>query len=345
MGTRKAAALLAAVSLAIGACAPVDATDNEPLLKGPPVQDVVSPYHAALVCLRSQLTPEEQHVSFGVLDFPDLTGKFNLAQGGAGSFSTQGGADRLITALHTIGVRVVQTDPKYLGLVDWYLSRGGVGMFGDGQIHYIHIPQKDGSVRIEPSKTIPVVMGTFEPANIVISGAITAADFLPGEGGEVSVAGIGGGYREYRMLIGMDAKATRMPVGSELGGSVVATTHVSKQIVAYEFKLGIASFFGGPNYTDVNAGKDGREALQFSEGFMTDYVAYRLVSEAFGITACEPQVEYAEGKLVPNQQKDEATTPPPKAATDKPAAMPHPGERGDLNDGKQQVAETGKKTP
>jgi curli biogenesis system outer membrane secretion channel CsgG len=187
-----------------------------------------------------------------------------------------------------------------------------------------------------------VIKGTFEPANVVISGAITSADFLPGQGGELSVAGIGGGYREYRMLIGMDAKATRMPVGSELGGSVVSTAHISKQIVAYEFKLGVASFFGGPNYTSINAGKDGREALQFSEGFMLDYVAYRLVAETFGITACQPQVEYAEGELIPHARKTE--TPAPKAATSAPKALPHPGARGDLGTGKQKVAESDKKS-
>jgi hypothetical protein len=217
------------------------------------------------------------------VEFPDRTGKFAVSSESAtGNFSTQGAQDAFTDALHQIGMRVVETGAGFRSLVDWYNAKAASNMVGDGVVRSMRTP--DGKTR--DIKYIPLIQGTLMSPNLVVSGSIDSLDFLPGGGAELYVGGIGGGYRQYRILVGMEGRIIKMPVGTQVGGQVVASEQLTKQVVADEMKAGIARFFGN-NFIQFDIGSQRREALQYVELEMTKYMAYRLVSEYFGIRDCD----------------------------------------------------------
>lgn len=268
--------LVAAAAAATGFSVSASATpirDDARLTQGPPVRDIIGPYDAALQCLAGQLTDEQRQTTFAPGFFPDRTGRLNFAaESGAGNFSTQGAEDMISSSLALAGVQVVDMSPMYRQGVDWVL--GKVAM-----------------------SSTPVNIQIVYP-DVVISGAITSLDFLPGGGANVNIAGVQLGRRQARILVAMDGRAVAMP-GNRLqraGGIALSNERTSKQIVGYEDNAGVTRFFGrnSPVFVSAEFGRRPNEALQYAQRIMVDRLVFRLVSQTFGITACEPQLEYGD---------------------------------------------------
>lgn len=244
------------------------ATHNAPLVQGPAVTMIVSPYDKALACLNGKLTPDQRRVTYAVGSFPDRTGKVNYAAPEAsGSFLGQGYDDALITSLRKIGVQVVDMGPAYQKNFDWAVSRARL------QRYSIKLP------------------------DVLVTGSFNTADIQPGGGWELT-GPIEAGMRQNRLLVGFDARATAMPLNAFAeAGQVLTTFAYTKQLVGYENKAGFTTFFGGGSTRSLigfNLGKQGREALQYAGRTMMDVVAYRTVRDITGQTECDETFRLAE---------------------------------------------------
>lgn len=243
------------------------------LTKGPPIHESLSPYDAALQCLATQLTPEQKKTSFSAGSFPDRTGKVNyVADAGTGTFSSQGLEDMVLTSLAQTGVTVVDSSPMFKQSLDWTIQKMIMGRATN--------------------------VSLMNP-DVMINGAVTTFDFLPGGGADVNIAGIKLAHQQSRILVSMDARAVVMPGAglSEPGGKIIAFDKPSKQIVGYEDSAGGTGFFGpknSPTYVSLDFGHRPNEAIQYAERIMVDRVVFKLVSQVFHVTACQAQLEYGD---------------------------------------------------
>lgn len=251
-------------------------SQNAPLTKGPPPEEITSPYDPALQCLSSQLSVEERSTSFSVGAFPDRTGKANfVADSGAGNFSTSGSEDMLMSSLSRAGVRTVDTSPTFRSGIDWMFQK---------------IVLSNHQHAVDVSLAFP---------DVIINGAITTFDFMPGGGASINIAGAQLAHQQSRILVGMDARAVLMP-GSRIpgaGGTVLTTDRISKQIVGYEDSAGGTAFFGPKNsstFVSIDFGHRPTEAIQFAERIMVDRLAAVLVSRVFNIKSCDAQLRYGD---------------------------------------------------
>lgn len=266
---------LAGLMLGTAACASTNTlpTQNVPLVQGPPIQRVASPYEPALTCLATALTLEQRATSFSIGYFQDRTGKTNyVSESGTGAFSTQGGEDMVLSSLAATGVTVVDTSPQFRGQVDW--------MFG--------------KVALTPGANLNV---SLMFPDVIISGAITSFDFMPGGEQSLRVAGVGGSQSQSRVLVRMDGRAVRMPGGQQAAGILLASERIDKQIVGYQQEAGVTSFFG-PNdsatLVEFNLGERQNEAIQYMEGVMIDRLVARLVADTFDVTACDGHIAWGD---------------------------------------------------
>jgi curli biogenesis system outer membrane secretion channel CsgG len=180
------------------------ATENVGLVKGPPIQDITTPYDSALSCLRGRVSKK---VTFAVGAILDQTGKEQITEGGTGKFVTQGAGDLVQSALFKAGVTVLnRRDPRILETeVKWGL---------------------------QDSKGIV-------PTDYFITGSINSLDVLPGGGVQAEVGGIGPTYSQMRILVGLDMSLTNARTGQ-----VVANVPLQKQIFASDFEFAIGRFMG-----------------------------------------------------------------------------------------------------
>lgn len=103
--------------LGLAACAvPVSGPEleaNEALVKGPVIQDIVTPFDRALSCLDGRINRDVLRFSVGAVI--DATGKEQLSESGTGKFVTQGAGDIVQSALFQAGVAVVnRRDPRVI---------------------------------------------------------------------------------------------------------------------------------------------------------------------------------------------------------------------------------------
>lgn len=245
--------LLIALTVALGGCAnavgPMDRP--APLVAGPPVQDVVTPYDRAVACLGG-LTRTPVTISVG--EIADSTGKDAISDGGQGKFITQGAGDIVQTALVKSGaVRVVnRRDPRVL------------------------ITEMQWGIRA-PSN--------IAPTDYFITGSINTLDFLPGAAAEINVGGIGPRYRQYRALVGLDLALTKASTSE-----VEAVSAINKQIFADEVGFNVGRFFG-ETLVQIDLSSQQREALQFALRGMLYYATYELLSKIFGGDACRHELD------------------------------------------------------
>lgn len=201
-------AALLALSLVNG-CSAVDGfgftatSKNMPIPKGPPIQDVVTPFDEALACIRGKIDPS---ISFAVGQVIDATGKETYSEGGSGKMLSQGAGEMVQTALFRAGVTVVnRRDPN------------------------IPVVETQWGIRDIKQQT---------PVNFYISGSINSLDFIPGGGIEVDVAGIGARHRQNRILIALDLSLT-----DAFTGRIIANVPLQKQIFTSEDAVGTDRFF------------------------------------------------------------------------------------------------------
>jgi hypothetical protein len=246
------------------------------------------PLGAQLACVASNLPTSGRSTTFTVVDFPDKTGRVNLNGGpdSMGNFNTQGGADMLVSSLIRAGVKVVDQSPALRALADWQLVKISQKLVGNGRNWSV-------SDNGKPITTdfMPLTNAMMAQAKIGLLGAITSTDFIPGGGVNVSVAGAGGGYNKNAAITRIDMRAILMPAANEMvGGKVIASTVVEKQIVQDGVQISISRYFGpssGPTLISVDAGYMRREPMQLSTGAMLDLATADLLAQIFKINACQ----------------------------------------------------------
>jgi curli biogenesis system outer membrane secretion channel CsgG len=212
---------------------------NEPLVKGPAVMDVVTPFDRALACLDGRINKEALRFSVGAI--VDATGKEQVTDGGSGKFVTQGAGDIVQSALFLAGATVVnRRDPRVIeNEVKWGL--------------------------LDTKKQ--------EFSTFFITGSINSLDFLPGGGFDVQIAGVGPRYRQNRILVGLDLSLTETR-----SGKIVANVPLQKQVVATEDGFGIGRFFGNTLISMDIGGKE-REALNLVLRQMLNLATFELLTQ------------------------------------------------------------------
>jgi curli biogenesis system outer membrane secretion channel CsgG len=177
---------------------------NVDLPKGPPIEDLVTPFDTALTCMQGKLEPS---ISFAVGQVVDATGKEAYADGGSGKFVTQGAGEMVQSALFRAGVTVVnRRDPN------------------------IPIVEQNWGIRDLKQQT---------PANFYVSGSINSLDFIPGGGVAMNIAGVGSSRKQSRILIALDLSMT-----DAFSGRIVGNVSLQKQIFTRELGSTTDRFFG-----------------------------------------------------------------------------------------------------
>ena len=250
-----AVALLSATVLT--ACASYDYKTDAPLVAGPPVAQITTPYDRAIACL-AQFDIEPRVVSVGAIT--DETGKQTFSDGGNGSFITQGAGDIVQTALVQSGTSTVvnRRDPRVI------------------------ITELQWGIRQS---------STLIPSDFFVTGSINTLDFIPGGGIEVNVAGVGPKYRQFRALVGLD-----LALSDTQTGRVIAVSSIQKQIVADEVGFNVGRFFG-ETLVQIDLGHQQREALQFALRGMLYFATFDLLSQLYADrvgTVCRAEIQSAE---------------------------------------------------
>ena len=179
-------------------------TRNVALPDGPPVEEIITNFDEALVCLRGHI-PEE--ITFGAGQVVDATGRESYAEGSTGRFVSQGAAEMVQSAMFRAGASVVnRRDPQIL------------------------VTETQWGIR-DIQRQIPV--------NFFISGSINSLDFIPGGGGSVEIGGVGPRYRQSRILIGLDLSLT-----DAFTGRILASVPLQRQIFSREVGFSAGRFFG-----------------------------------------------------------------------------------------------------
>ncbi len=249
--------LIGAAAVVLGACGTAPLNKDAILLEGPPVSDITTPYDRAIACL-AQFDIDPSIISVGAIT--DETGKESFSEGGNGKFVTQGAGDIVQTALVQSGVATVvnRRDPRVI-------------------ITELQWGIRDAS--------------TLIPADFFVTGSINTIDFIPGGGGEVVIAGVGGKYRQFRALVGLD-----LALSNTTTGEVVAVTALKKQIVADEVGANVSRFFG-TTLVNIDLGTQQREAMQFALRGMLYFAAFDLLSQLYGEqvgAACRGEIDLLE---------------------------------------------------
>lgn len=270
--SRRQRALLQAATVAglalLSACASVQQSargfespplpQNEPLVKGPAVTTLVTPFDRALSCLDGRINKDSLRFAVGAIT--DSTGKEQVTDGGAGKFLTQGAGDIVQSALFMAGASVVnRRDPRIIeneakwGLID---------------------------VKKQASTTF------------FITGSINSLDFLPGGGYDLQVAGLGPRSRQQRILVGLDLSLTDVRTGR-----IVANVPLQKQVVSTEDGFGIGRFFG-TTLVSGDFGSKQREALNLVLRQMLNLATFELLTQVMNPAMygdCMAMIEEVDG--------------------------------------------------
>ncbi len=233
----RSATILLATSVALSGCAPP--WQNLRQVQGPAIADIITPMDAALGCLRGRIMPG---LNFAVGAIPDLTGREQYNDGGAGRFVTQGAGDMVQSALFKAGVSLVNRRETAVTLME---AQWGIR----------NIQQQ-------------------APAHLLITGSINSLDFIPGGGAVATIGGIGPRYRQNRILIGLDLVMTNLQTGQ-----IVGSIALHKQIYADEIGFTTARIQGG-TVVDVDIGAMRREAVHNALRVMLQLATFELLTQA-----------------------------------------------------------------
>lgn len=293
-----AAAVLATAALGLGGCASVAPFDKTLAMAQGPAPEITGKVtsQSKMACVASHLTASNRSVPFGVIATPDKTGKANFAGNDAtGSFNTQGAADMVTSSLGRAGLRIVELGPEYRAILDWSLIKASQGLIGNGakQPATEFVKDEKGNVVKDENgapkeyateiPNIPLRKGTVFPVRYGVTGSISGLDFIPGGGISAGAFGASAGYNQNRAQLRIDLRLVEMPVGNSVGGRVVATTTVTKQVVNDGVQVSLSRYFGSatPVLANFDAGAQRREALQDSTGDMLDLAVADLLEQTF----------------------------------------------------------------
>ncbi len=290
-------------------CASTHSTSPE-LAFSTPIENDRTSYASALECLNQTLAKNPKKPSFGVLSFPDSTGKANFtSDSGTGYFSTQGEADLLIVALKVAGVRVIDVSPQYRQYLDWILGKGSSKVLGDREQHIVHDqnPAQQHTVNF-----LPVEQGTLLDVvpDYMVLGSIPTLDFDSGSEVDVSYAGVGGGAGTSGIYVTMSIRTVRVAEKETLPDSSTRDMWRGEVVSAFGLRKKIQNpqeYFSGNHFVgsttrasllSVNVSLGQREAIQYSERVMADAAAYHLVSEITGNPSCDAKLPHHERQRV-----------------------------------------------
>ncbi|MDF1585325.1 CsgG/HfaB family protein [Marinimicrococcus flavescens] len=254
---------LVAASMTLAACT----AGNMPLLRGPAVEPALTPQSDALACLAEKAPDPRRKVA--VASVTDRTGKFSVDDGG---YKVSQGPDLMaISAFAKTGAvdLVERLDTKVL---EWELNYADKKVLGDGPRIAV-TPQ--GRQKVAYRGIMP---GELMGSDYYLVGGITSIDYNIGSAGaEVSISGIGGGYREFRLLVGVDLRLVETRTSR-----IAAVSSLQKQIVGYETQAGIFRFFGD-TLVDVSAGNKVNEPISLGVRAVIERAVFDLVTQVYGL--------------------------------------------------------------
>jgi curli production assembly/transport component CsgG/holdfast attachment protein HfaB len=200
-----------------------------------------------------------------VADVKDYTGKFSQDDGGYKI--TQGAALMVMSALAKTGL--VDIVERYdMTVTQTELGYANQKILGD---------DPRGNTSLQPSYR-PIRPGSLVGSNYFIAGGVTEVNFnISSGGGQLYIAGSGGGIREYTMQIAVDLRLVNTQTLQ-----VVRVVPLKKQVVGYEVEAGIFNFFG-TTLVDTNAGLKTQEPLQLGVRETIEAAIALMVSDMYGV--------------------------------------------------------------
>lgn len=257
--------------LALAGCAGNPMGSGErPVVEGPAVATNTTRYQPVLECMNNEIQTAGRHSAFArpriaVADVKDYTGKFSQDDGGYKI--TQGAALMVMSALAK--TNLVDIVERYdMSVTQTELSYANQKILGD---------DPRGNTSPEPSYR-PIRPGTLVGSNYFIAGGVTEVNYnISSGGGQLYIAGSGGGIREYTMQIAVDLRLVNTQTLQ-----VVRVVPLKKQVVGYEVEAGIFNFFG-TTLVDTNAGLKTQEPLQLGVRETIEAAVALMVSDMYGV--------------------------------------------------------------
>ncbi len=237
-----------------------------PVVFGPAVRNNVTPLDTAYTCYGEKLRQGGVHLSIGVSDIRDYTGKASDLEG---TVVTQGGPLMAYSALGKLGSAIElheRFDTRVAELELAYMDRR---QLGDGQTHQVGgqaVPWK------------PYFGGSIIQSDYFVVGGITEVNYNIQSGGlQGSADLIGPRARVFTMSVAIDLRL--VDTQSLL---VVATSSLQKQIVGYEVGFEIFRFFSN-TLVDVNLGMKNQEPVQLGVRTTLELALLDLLGKATGV--------------------------------------------------------------
>lgn len=258
------------MALSLAACADISHTKvaegEAPVVLGPAVRNNVTPLNDAYACYATKLAQNNVHVSIGVSDIRDYTGKASDLEG---TVVTQGGPMMAYSALGKLKPAVElheRFDTRVAELELAYIDRRQLGT-GQPQI-----------VNGQQVPWIPYYGGTILESDYYLVGGITEVNYNVQSGGfSGSVDLIGPRARVFTLSVGVDLRLVNTKTLV-----VESTASLQKQIVGYEVGVGIFKFFGD-YLVDFDAGVKNQEPIQLGVRTTMELGILQLLGDVTGV--------------------------------------------------------------
>lgn len=227
-----------------------------------------SPMDPALACFAGITVQAPKPIRISVGQIRDYTGKFSNDASEGGFKITQGGSLMVISALGKLpNVDQIERFDTTISEQENLLSRNELLRDGNTVRH--------------------LTSGMYDGSDYYIVGGITEVNYnIKSGGADLEIAGIGGGHRTFVMNVAADLRLVDTKTLK-----VAKTVSIQKQIVGYETKADIFSFFGD-YLVDFSAGSKGQEPLQIGVRAVLEMGAMELLSSVYP-TVADPNY-YAE---------------------------------------------------
>lgn len=218
----------------LSGCAPT--ANDLSLVEGPAIIDVVTPFDKALSCLDGKV---DKRLGFAVGNIPDGTGREAYNDGGVGKFVTQSSGDIVQSALFKTGVKVINRRDM-------------------------------GTAALEAQWGIRSLKNQ-QNAHFAITGSVNSLDFIPGAGSYINIGGVGAGYNQSRILVGLDLAMTNVATGQ-----VISNIALQKQIVSNDAGI-FGTRYRNSKLIDSDIGGARREALNDALRSMLQLATFELM--------------------------------------------------------------------
>jgi curli biogenesis system outer membrane secretion channel CsgG len=241
---------------------------------GPRVTPNTTPLEPAFACMNAQLQAVHvQPIKIGVGLIRDYTGKFSEQDGG--SAITQGGSLMAITALGKLHPSVRTFERFDTQVAEWELGSLAKRYLGDEEQHQIN---NNGQTQQVPWK--PYMGGSIIGTDYFIVGGITELNYAVYSGGvQLEIDQLGPSNRVFVANVAVDL---RLIDTNTL--EVLQSVSLQKQIVGYESKLGVFTFFGNL-LVNFQAGEKNNEPTQLAVRTTIEQAVLELLGPLAGVDA------------------------------------------------------------